>query len=63
MILAIAIVALVAVSIVAVSAITHASADEKQSMKDLPNFKPKITKFTKNGKNYEIVEFYDKLKQ
>ena len=64
MITAIALIALLAVSIFAISAITHVSADEKkQSMRDLPNFKPKITKITQNGKVYEIVEFVSKLKK
>lgn len=64
MLAVIAIVALIAASVFAVSGLGHVSADEKeQSLKEMQNFKPKITTITKDGKTYQIVEFYDKLKK
>lgn len=61
MIPALALVTLVALSVLAISAMAGVFADERQSMKDLPNFKPKITQITENGRNLEIVEFFDKI--
>lgn len=61
MIPALALVALVTLSVLAISAVTGVFADERQSMKEMPNFKPKITTVTENGRTFEIVEFYDKI--
>jgi len=58
-----ALVILVAASIFVVIELNQASADGKILPKDEPNFKPKITKITENGKEFEIIEFKSKIKQ
>jgi hypothetical protein len=53
--------ALLVVSFLTVADAELAGSDENEPQ-DQPNFKPKVTKETINGKNVEIVEFKCKLK-
>ena len=56
-------IALVAASVFVIIEMNQASADGKILPKDEPNFKPKITKITENGKELVIIEFKSKIKQ
>jgi hypothetical protein len=59
----VALIALVAASVFVIIEMNQASADGKILPKDEPNFKPKITKITENGKELVIIEFKSKIKQ
>ena len=59
----VALIALVAASVFVMIEMNQASADGKILPKDEPNFKPKITKITENGKELVIIEFKSKIKQ
>ena len=63
MMTAVALIALVAASVFVIIEMNQASADGKILPKDEPNFKPKITKITENGKELVIIEFKSKIKQ
>lgn len=58
-----ALIILVVASVFVMMELNQASADGKILPKDEPNFKPKITKITENGKDLEIIEFKSKIKQ
>ena len=58
-----ALMVLVAASVFVILELNQASADGKILPRDEPNFKPKITKITENGKELEIIEFKSKIKQ
>lgn len=58
-----ALIALVAASVFVIIEMNQASADGKILPKDEPNFKPKITKITENGKELVIIEFKSKIRQ
>ena len=63
MMTALALILLVAASIFVMIELNHANAEGKILPIDEPNFKPKITKITENGKNLEIIEFKSKIKR
>lgn len=58
-----AIMILVAASVLVIAELNHVSAEGKLLPKDEPNFKPKITQITENGKTLEIIEFKSKIQQ
>lgn len=58
-----ALIALIAASVFVIIEMNQASADGKILPKDEPNFKPKITKITENGKELVIIEFKSKIRQ
>lgn len=63
MMTALTILVLIAASVFVIAELNHASAEGKLLPKDEPNFKPKITHITENGKTLEIIEFKSKIRQ